>query len=246
MWTRSHTSLPTIWCDLTFPLLALVSHTAPLQNTTNMMISARGGCHLPLQSVLREGCFAYSGPFTSVLTFFSKSYWTVALFVRGVKGATKSPRPRICLPSQHAQPRNGPRWSLRPSPKDLAAAPLPARRSGWQQGCIRDTLRHTHRGPWSGCLDRLLHTHTEQPGQHNPSVMLPKLTEGHTDLSSSSPPGNQNAGSLVNKCVPSFSTSRNTLKHAQSPWMLAWPLKLFNICAWGFWQWCTSHLLLAR
>lgn len=167
MWTRSHTSLPTIWCDLTFPLLALVSHTAPLQNTTNMMISARGGCHLPLQSVLREGCFAYSGPFTSVLTFFSKSYWTVALFVRGVEGATKSPRPRICLPSQHAQPRNRPRWSLRPSPKDLAAAPLPARRSGWQQGCIRDTLRHTHRGLWSGCLDRLLHTHraawTAQP-----------------------------------------------------------------------------------
>lgn len=73
--------------------------------------------------------------------------------------------------------------------------------SGWQQGCAQDTLTHTHthRGLWSGWWFRLLHTHTEQHGLHNPSLMLPKLREGHKALFSSSPPGNQNAGSLVKK-----------------------------------------------
>lgn len=68
------------------------------------MICAHGGCHLPLWRVVREGCFASSGPFISMLTYFSKSCWIVALFARGAKEATKSPRPSIQLHSQHAQP----------------------------------------------------------------------------------------------------------------------------------------------
>lgn len=203
----------TIWCDLTFPLLALLSLTAPLQNTTNVMICAPGGCHLPLQSVRWEGCFASSGPFIPMFTFFSKSYWIVALFVRSVKGATKSPRPRIHLPSQHVQPGMVPGglcipvlriWLLLLSQHTSLAGSKVVSRTHWQ----------THSLKWLAG-QAAAHTHTEQHAQHNPSVMLPKLREGHTALSSSSPPGNQNAGSLVKKVCPHSPHPEH--RHAESP-----------------------------
>ena len=56
MWTYSHTSPPTIWRDLTFLLLALLTLAAPLQNTAHVMICAHSDCHLPLRCVL---CFLW-------------------------------------------------------------------------------------------------------------------------------------------------------------------------------------------
>lgn len=164
MWTYSHTSLPTIWCDLTFLLLALLSLAGPLQNSANVMICAHGHCHLPPQSVFSEAHFAFSGPSPiSMPTLFSKSHWVVALLTKGVKGDTKSrsktdPSSPADVPSQERS------QVISPSQPEgcsccwvcLQVWPV-ARLSAYPRVTLSHT--HAHTGPECGWLHRLSHTH---------------------------------------------------------------------------------------
>lgn len=147
MWTYSHTSLPTIWCDLTFLSLALLSLGVPSKLLQMWWSLSMVTVILPCKYPWKEQ-FASSVPSIPKPSLFSNPHLNCSPLIRGAKGANKFSRPEIPPPWLSCPARSGPRprRSLHPSPRDAAA--LPAGRSAFSKGTVHPwCTTHIQTGP---------------------------------------------------------------------------------------------------